>query len=715
MLRLDSIITNYNDYNFVTSSIASSNMSLACSSKHKKPVCDKCTAGTNCTNCCMCQPRSRGRRRPRKEDSVSSDCETVQTPARSNPERRARIHPDALAPASAADDVTPSTTTFVSDDHSQHVSGSQAQILKVLEVMNCEEGYESSVRRLPSIDVRCRVQHENDLGAATMQRIDIVFRKGIKAWARMLLPHMKAIDGISYKNAFSITSLLAPMEETTQDEEGSEVHLSSVPSASIPTQVLDTIPVTIRDMLKCKKPYTSIDARTLLVTLADVPQAYIASLLTISNQYAGSLHFQAKVDKLYITKGVTLQEYRHSRSRVNSAMVNLAVELIYDDDNISRLAWEAKKRAPNRDLRWKGLANMFAMRSLVFKHDIATMYRHYLDTQRSVMPGMPPIGKTLFYTIANNITGGGKLQEARAGVDYLKVNFHSENFTIIDKVIEVLAPLSDIDHTLRDELLCLRSDMFTFLSYGFAVHVKSGVQASDDTVVQSREPQEHEAHQFAEYKKLGELLSQPDLFDEPATQESFIFQVQNQLNMCASIGGSVAELGVNNCCASTHSPAYALDLVPDRRPNMNPKLAGHMDCSACRGTFLFYDRLRRMALSKLDQDPTRLAEIANMLLSIHQCERRTFRYMAHVMLAAQQSHKMKQVIAEMDSSTAYVVLDFKQKFLAKGFREGGDSYYGKKGKCCDLEWVCTSSQTLNMPATVSLLTNSMWKWISLLM
>ena len=50
-----------------------------------------------------------------------------------------------------------------------------------------------------------------------------------------------------------------------------------------------------------------------------------------------------------------------------------------------------------------------------------------------------------------------------------------------------------------------------------------------------------------------------------------------------------------------------------------------------------------------------------------------------LMLAAQQSHKMKQVIAEMDSSTAYVVFDFKQKFLAKGFREGSDSYYGKKG------------------------------------
>eukprot|EP00731_Ephydatia_muelleri_P013287 Em0007g597a len=129
----------------------------------------------------------------------------------------------------------------------------------------------------------------------------------------------------------------------------------------------------------------------------------------------------------------------------------------------------------------------------------------------------------------------------------------------------------------------------------------------------------------------------------------------------------------------------ALDLVPDRRPNKNPKLGGYLGCSACWGTFLFYDRLRHVAVAKLDQDPTRLAEIADVLLSIYQCERRTFRYMAHVMLAAQQSHRMKQVITEMDSSTAYVVVDFRQKFLAKGFREGGDSYYGKKDDANDVQ------------------------------
>ena len=74
--------------------------------------------------------------------------------------------------------------------------------------------------------------------------------------------------------------------------------------------------------------------------------------------------------------------------------------------------------------------------------------------------------------------------------------------------------------------------------------------------------------------------------------------------------------------------------------------------------------------------------------------------MAHVILTAQQSHKLKQAIAEMDSSMAYIVFDFKQKFLAKGFRKGGKKvYYG-------CEWVCTSSDTLKMPATVSLLTTS---------
>ena len=46
------------------------------------------------------------------------------------------------------------------------------------------------------------------------------------------------------------------------------------------------------------------------------------------------------------------------------------------------------------------------------------------------------------YSIAKNISGGGKQQEARAGVDYINVNFHFDNLAIVDKIIDVLAPLS---------------------------------------------------------------------------------------------------------------------------------------------------------------------------------------------------------------------------------------------------------------------------------
>ena len=102
----------------------------------------------------------------------------------------------------------------------------------------------------------------------------------------------------------------------------------------------------------------------------------------------------------------------------------------------------------------------------------------------------------MFYTIANNITGGGKQQEARAGVDYIKVNFHTDNFVIVDKIIDVIAPLSDLDHTLRDELCGLRSHAYTFLSYGYAVHAKEGVKAMEHTEEHSYQPQELEDQLF---------------------------------------------------------------------------------------------------------------------------------------------------------------------------------------------------------------------------
>ena len=145
-------------------------MSLPYSAKHKKPVCDKCTAGTNCTKCCLCQPCSRGR--PRKDTIVASDSETA---ARSNLEREARIHHTTDASASSVLEETPAIT----DEAIQYAS--QAHILKVMGLMGCEGGYESSVRRLPNIDVRNQIQYVSELDAASVQQIENVFRRGIKA------------------------------------------------------------------------------------------------------------------------------------------------------------------------------------------------------------------------------------------------------------------------------------------------------------------------------------------------------------------------------------------------------------------------------------------------------------------------------------------------------------------------------------------------------
>ena len=356
-------------------------------------------------------------------------------------------------------------------------------------------------------------------------------------------------------------------------------------------------------------------------------------------------------------------------------VIEFAVEFIYSDENIGRLAWEAKKRTPNRKEKWKELKNVFAMRSLVLKNDIATMYAGYIAKHEDAMPGKPPIGRS----IAKHITGGGKQQEAHTGVDYIKVNFHIDNFSIVDKLIDILAPLSDVDHTLRNELRGLHTDVYTFLSYGYALHAREGVRASEDTEDQcdySHQPQEHEVQQLRAYQELEELVSQPDKLDDPGIQEAIVSMIRGQLSCCAQFKGSVVE---NSNSATTHSPVFSLDLTSHRKPNKNPKAGGHLECNACRSPFLFFDKLRCVALMKLDRSPTKLSELADVLLTIHQCERRSYRYMAHVMQAAQQAHRMKLAIAEMDSSTAYIVYDFKQKFLAKEFREGGDSYYGKKG------------------------------------
>ena len=86
------------------------------------------------------------------------------------------------------------------------------------------------------------------------------------------------------------------------------------------------------------------------------------------------------------------------------------------------------------------------------------------------------IGKSLFFTIVHHITGGcGKKQSARAGIDYIKVNFHLDNFEIVDKIIDTVAPVTDTDQEQRDEILRQKGLVFDFISYGYAHRVRKGV------------------------------------------------------------------------------------------------------------------------------------------------------------------------------------------------------------------------------------------------
>ena len=77
------------------------------------------------------------------------------------------------------------------------------------------------------------------------------------------------------------------------------------------------------------------------------------------------------------------------------------------------------------------------------------MYKEYAENHKIRFPDLPHRKESFFCEIARHITGGGKKQSARAGVDYINRNFHTDNFELVDKVIDMIAPASDSDQMLR--------------------------------------------------------------------------------------------------------------------------------------------------------------------------------------------------------------------------------------------------------------------------
>ena len=58
--------------------------------------------------------------------------------------------------------------------------------------------------------------------------------------------------------------------------------------------------------------------------------------------------FQAKVDKSYLDYGMKIQHFSKTQPRVPKDVIEFAIEFLYSEENISRLAWEVNKHTPNR-------------------------------------------------------------------------------------------------------------------------------------------------------------------------------------------------------------------------------------------------------------------------------------------------------------------------------------------------------------------------------
>ena len=194
-----------------------------------------------------------------------------------------------------------------------------------------------------------------------------------------------------------------------------------------------------------------------------------------SDGHIRSILFQAKVDSANLHRSLELPPRVISRHRMMDEVVKLVVDTIYLFDNISRLEW-LQKKCLLLSLKQTAIDYIAVMKSLVLKRDVQEIYIDYLSKLSSQFPAdIPFMKKSLFYTITREISGGSRKQASRAGIDYIKVNFHHDNFEIVEKIIDTVAPASDADQSLRLQLYQQKTTVFTYLSYTNAQHVLEGV------------------------------------------------------------------------------------------------------------------------------------------------------------------------------------------------------------------------------------------------
>ena len=142
------------------------------------------------------------------------------------------------------------------------------------------------------------------------------------------------------------------------------------------------------------------------------------------------------------------------------------------------------------------------------------------------------------------------------------------------------------ENTFCGELCMLCTDVYSFLSYGYEIHATLGVMASDDTQGLFCQPQEHRCP--AVHCVQWTWVSEPDAFDEPATQQVFVQQLIHYLQarrtaMWGRVRMTVPLCTTNVCIGSCTQQKVQCKSALKSLPLFSDRLM--MRCKDCKCAF----------------------------------------------------------------------------------------------------------------------------------
>ena len=263
-------------------------------------------------------------------------------------------------------------------------SHSREHIFNILHLLDVNA--ENVVLHLPSVEqLQSATVKEDFVISDGFRRVQSLFWKGVKGWIKILLPSWSLPQDKVLKDLCQLPS--GPFEDMHVAEvDASHDHSEDKVDHSLVT-------ASIIKSLKHEKTYRTMNARFFLAPLGKMPTHFWINDLCMGETTAGELKLQAQVDAEYLSRGLPLQWYTKSISRVEDNVVESLVHFVYSDENVARLAWVPRKALLTKNKQWSVLNHWAAMKSLFLKRDIAAMYSLYAQRASAAHK---VIGKSLF-------------------------------------------------------------------------------------------------------------------------------------------------------------------------------------------------------------------------------------------------------------------------------------------------------------------------------